>query len=364
MTESEVKMKGKSRMRKQGNKARKQTQKHKQPNQTNELNQAPFNIINNPLQNGMFMENGGDHPVASVASVAETSGTAISPTHPPFVQNTDINSFLFHYHPKRGKTKKVYLFIVNFHWPFYDQAEFIRDTYFREFSNYFHSSFDVILVGPSHNDTLLVYGNGLRKNGYYSYYSMPFVYHLLCEKQRCNYEGFLFMNDDSFIDPVFLNDYDLTRSYSEPHINYTRTMGWTWLHQPNFFHIPNWRAYDNAVRELMNSDFKEVCDLYDQANRKKGYSDAFYLYKDDVKIYNTVATKMYEHRVFLEMASATAIACIPNHDHFIDCNHWPMKHRRRCVHMHPLKYRKKNNKQIALSRMIRRKLNRVPRLIY
>ena len=86
--------------------------------------------------------------------------------------------------------------------------------------------------------------------------------------------------------------------------------------------------------------------------------------KDDVKIYNTVATKMFEHRVFLEMASATAIACIPNHDHFIDCNHWPMKYRKRCVHMHPLKYRKKNNKQIALSRMIRRKLDRVPRLVY
>ena len=262
-----------------------------------------------------------------------------------------VNSFIYHYHPLHSRIQnKTYLFIVNFHWIKYNHTDFIRNQYFKRFSEYFQYSFDVILVGPKHDEENKVYGNTLRENGYYSYYSVPFTYDLVCKKQKCNYDGFFLMNDDSYVDAQNLNQYNLSISYHEPSSPFIpdrKKWGWPWAKNPlkkTFL-----EGYNDAIQELMNSPFNQTCNLYDQQFRRKGYSDFLYLTKDDIEIYNQVAIAMFKHRVFLEMASPTAFACVGN-TFFLDCNYsgknYPM-----CVHQHPVKYSKNGNKNYAMNRL-------------
>ena len=173
------------------------------------------------------------------------------------------------------------------------------------------------------------------------------------------------MNDDSYIDAQFLNTYNLTRSWSEPYQDYNHKLyKWAWPYGHNVYRKRFWEAYEMAVDELMKSPIRSYCDLKQQKYRKRGYSDAFYLYKDDVSIYNQVASAMFKHRVFLEMASPTAMACIPNHSFFINCNHGIMKHRKTCVHMHPVKYMQKNTKRLAMNRLDHIDMTKIPRVSY
>ena len=244
--------------------------------------------------------------------------------------------YIFHYRVSPNHhTPHLYLFIVNFHWVNYRQVPFIRDTYFPKFLSYFQSDFDVVIVGPKTNEERLVIGNGLPQGGYYSYYGMPYIYHLLCEQRSCNYDGFLFMNDDSYIDPQFLKSYNLSMSWSEPSVvcNPRRNGRWRWPFNKNNVGIPFYIAYENAIKTLQREEVGKLCNFKNVDNNRRGYSDAFYLARKDVKVFNRIATVMFENSVFLEMATPSAMWCV-THSFFNDCNHGRMKNRETCVHMH------------------------------
>ena len=274
--------------------------------------------------------------------------------------------YIFHYRVSPNHhTPHLYLFIVNFHWVNYRQVPFIRDTYFPKFLSYFQSDFDVVIVGPKTNEERLVIGNGLPQGGYYSYYGMPYIYHLLCEQRSCNYDGFLFMNDDSYIDPQFLKSYNLSMSWSEPSVvcNPRRNGRWRWPFNKNNVGIPFYIAYENAIKTLQREEVGKLCNFKNVDNNRRGYSDAFYLARKDVKVFNRIATVMFENSVFLEMATPSAMWCV-THSFFNDCNHGRMKNREACVHMHPVKYSKRKMRQLAMNRLDHVNMHVIPHVGY
>ena len=274
--------------------------------------------------------------------------------------------YIFHYRVSPNHhTPHLYLFIVNFHWVNYRQVPFIRDTYFPKFLSYFQSDFDVVIVGPKTNEERLVIGNGLPQGGYYSYYGMPYIYHLLCEQRSCNYDGFLFMNDDSYIDPQFLKSYNLSMSWSEPSVvcNPRRKRRWRWPFNKNNVGIPFYIAYENAIKTLQREEVGKLCNFKNVDNNRRGYSDAFYLARKDVKVFNRIATVMFENSVFLEMATPSAMWCV-THSFFNDCNHGRMKNREECVHMHPVKYSKRKMRQLAMNRLDHVNMHVIPHVGY
>ena len=105
------------------------------------------------------------------------------------------------------------------------------------------------------------------------------------------------------------------------------------------------------------------CMFEKSANKKRGYSDAFYLTASDVKLYNKMIIVMYRQKVFLEMASPTVMWCL-THNTFNNCNHGKMPNRKSCVHMHPVKYRQGNNKKFAMRRLDHLNMDIVPKNQY
>lgn len=305
--------------------------------------------------------------VSSLVPISEkltaTRRSAPYTTHEEFVN--DISKYVFHYHPPSGKTSTKYLFIVNFHWSKYRESVFISHQYFKKFSTYFNSSFDMVMVGPSKNPKYRVLSNGLPQGGFYSYYSMPFVYDLLCNNtQPCNYNGYFFMNDDSYVDAQLLNNYDLTQSWGENFVTWIpNRSSWGWPNVKNRYGKPFKNAYFNAMKELIATNVGKQCRFEKQYTYKRGWSDAFYLTARDVGTFNEIVRVMYKHGVFLEMATPTALWCLTQNT-FDNCNHGKMQNRLTCVHLHPMKYRQGNRKKMALERLDHINMDIVPRNKY
>lgn len=298
----------------------------------------------------------------------------LNKTHVPSSSESNVTStlplpisrYVSHYHTSvTPKSPNVYLFIVNFHWSKYKQVPFIRKEYFKKFSTYFNADFDVVITGPKGDIKNRVIGNRLPQGGFYSYYSMPFIYHLLCEERSCKYNGFFLMNDDSYIDAQFLNKYNLTRSWSEPSSIYdpVKYRKWAWPFAKNVHGVPFKTAYNEAVKEMEEKGIGKICKFNEGKNRRRGFADAFYLTAKDVKLYNEIALVMFNHKVFLEMASPTAMYCV-SHSFFNNCNHRPMRNRNTCVHMHPVKYRLPKMKEYSLKRLDHKNLKSLPTLSY
>ena len=267
--------------------------------------------------------------------------------------------------PSEKESSASLLIIINFHWVKYQFSSFIRNRYLPKFLQYFNQSFDVVLTGPRTHPQSLVIGNTLPKKGHYSYYSMPYIYHLICEQRSCNYTGFLFMNDDSYIDPLFLKSYDLSHSWSEPSEEYdpVKQPHWLWPRRRNNKGIKFHDAYNSAMAILSKDSFVSQCHFENVTNRRKGFSDAFYLTAKDVIIYNHIATIMYNKRAFLETASPTALWCVTQ-SFFDDCNHKAMKNIQTCVHLHPVKYSKRGMTKLVMKRVDHSNLSIKPKTYY
>ena len=172
------------------------------------------------------------------------------------------------------------------------------------------------------------------------------------------------MNDDSYIDPQFLNSYNLSQSWNEKYTEYNpRKQRWGWYKARNANGITFRQAYDKAISILSKSSFGKACKFEKYYNQKRGFADAFYLTAQQVELYNKLIMVMYEQRVFLEMASPTVMWCL-TYNMFDDCNHGKMKNRKTCVHLHPVKYRQGNNKKFAMMRLDHLNLGVVPKHQY
>ena len=88
-------------------------------------------------------------------------------------------------------------------------------------------------------------------------------------------------------------------------------------------------------------------------------ADFFYLVATDMPAYYEMIFVMKKHRVFLEMATPTVNWCLTRNK-VENCNHGPMKNRRKCVHMHPVKLRQEGMKEFMMQRLHHLNLDRAP----
>lgn len=346
------------------------------PKHTSSHPELNHNFTSPPSTQSSNLTSSPPEPSTESPKPTQTSSPPESSTHnftsSPSKSSSESNrrfrweKYISHYRVSPHQhTPHLYLFIVNFHWTKYRQVPFIRNTFFPKFLSHFQSDFDVVIVGPKASEDMLVIGNRLPQGGYYSYYGMPYIYHLLCEEHSCDYDGFLFMNDDSYIDAQFLRTYNLSKSWSEPSVicNPRKNGKWRWPFNKNNAGVPFYIAYENATRSLRKEKVGELCNFNNVNNNRRGYSDAFYLARKDVEVFNRIATVMFENKVFLEMATPSAMWCV-THSFFKDCNHGKMKNRQTCVHMHPVKYSKGKMKQFAMNRLDHVNLQFIPHMKY
>ena len=136
------------------------------------------------------------------------------------------SNYVFKYHTHH--TKNIYLFVVNHHWNIFYALNFFQLVYFRKFAQLFKYDFDVVYLAPSPNPYGKVCSHGLRLGGEYSYYTLTIAYQLFHDLQPYKYAGYFFMNDDAFLDPLYLNAYNLSESHHEPTRMYNWTRYWSW----------------------------------------------------------------------------------------------------------------------------------------
>ena len=271
--------------------------------------------------------------------------------------------FIFRYRRADQPTPTIFLFVVNFHEPRYSPVKFLSTQFFPLFRNRFLFDFDVVFMGPWEDRHLRVVGNGLPIHGHYSYYSLSLAYHQLCMVEYCHYDSFVFMNDDSYVDPIFLLSYPLDMSLIEPSKAVSLSERWIWYKKKNIKNVPNAVALGNAIEVLKNDPKWSKCQFSKPASKRRGFADFFVISKNDIQDYYEMSSVMIHHYVFLELAAPTINYCLTKK--FIDdCNHGRMKNRRTCVHMHPVKYRLEGSETLALNRMLRKNMDAAPPRMY
>ena len=243
-------------------------------------------------------------------------------------------------------SRNVILFIVNFHNPFYSLIPFFEQSYFATFCRLFNYDFDFLFVGPQVNSSHVL-DNGLPTKGYLSFMSLTRTWDYLYQSVP-SYLGFFVMNDDSCLNPLLLNSFDYSKSFTEGRSTYHPNSGWYWNRQNNSRGIPYPVAFRAATSEIarLRSEYRECMK---EENWKNGWSDSFYVAQKDVSRVQFLFSVMFHHEVFLEMALPTSMNCIAAKA-IVSCNH----NGNRSVlnyHMHPVKFSVEENRNMCLQRM-------------
>lgn len=266
------------------------------------------------------------------------------------------DEFVFKYRKHNSTTR--YLIVVNHHWNFTNALRFMRDTLYEKFSELYPVDFDLMNMGPSFQGDFKMVSHSLRVGGEYSYYTLRRAYSFL--KGYARYNGYFLINDDAFMDPFFLQDYDLRKSWHEPTLPYMWNQQWSWNYLKNEYGIPYPRAFREAIDEVIATPVLERrCQLKNPNNQRRSLQDFFYVAAVDMPVWLKLADIFYRHRVFLEQAAPTINWCL-SHNSIINCNHhnWPKV--KTCVHLHPIKLGQGSSQMIAMLRMTHKNMNVVP----
>lgn len=266
-------------------------------------------------------------------------------------------NYVYKYHTHN--TKEIYLIVINHHWNILAALPFFRNNYFRKFAELFNSDFDVVYLAPDPQPAFTVCAHGLRVGGEYSYYTLTVAYQLFHDLQSYKYAGYFLMNDDAFLDPLYLNTYNLSESHHEPTRTYNPRTPWPWNSMKNMFGVPYPQALRDAVEEVVAIPALErVCRLSDPENTRRSLQDYFYVSKDDIALFVKLSSIFYKHRVFLEQAAPTINWCL-SHNAIITCNHNFWKDVKTCVHLHPIKLGSLHQQGLAMDHITRRNITRV-----
>ena len=260
-------------------------------------------------------------------------------------------------------TRKVYLFVVNFHFIFYDNISFMDESYFPTFASIFKYDFDVIYIGPQSNSQYRVLSNNLPIRGYYSYHTLRVALELLPRQYGFNYAGFFLMNDDSCIHPGFLNNYNLTSSMGEHKNRWTSKDVWMWNTMKNMRHMLFAKAYIKALWEIQKIPYLQNQYHISDETFFRGYSDFFYISQKDIPSFCELESILFYYGVFLENAVPSILKSV-NGTEIINCNHGYMPHILTCVHLHPVKFSSQVGKDICMNRMKSINLRRKPKVAY
>ncbi len=258
-------------------------------------------------------------------------------------------------------TRKVYLFVVNFHFIYYKNIPFMDESYFPTFASIFNHDFDVIYIGPKSDSQNRVLSNGLPLRGYYSYHTLRVALELLPRQYGFNYAGYFLMNDDSCLHPGFLNKYNLTSSMGEYKYKWTpRDVFYNMINQNK---IPFKRAYINTLTEIQKIPYLQNQYHISDETFLRGYSDFFYFPEKDIPHYLELEPFFFKNRVFLEHAVPAMLKSV-NGTEIINCNHGRMVNILTCVHLHPVKFSSQVGKDICMNRMKSINLRRKPKVAY
>ena len=276
-------------------------------------------------------------------------------------ENWEEERHKFLYRFRTHNSSAIYLIIVNYHYGVYSSYSFLNESFFPRFAHHFHFDFDVVYFGPRYNETVRILCNRLSNGGFYSYHTVNVALALFKDAAERPYAGYLLMNDDSYVDPQFLNSLNLNSSLSEPTKKYHNSSYWDWKIRSNSRGVRFPVALNRAIMLLIEDpEVNETCQFSNPDNTRRGFSDFFYIAAPDIDLFLKMSTVMYSQRVFLEMAVPTMMYCLTK-ETVIDCNHGMMPMRKTCVHMHPVKYSDRSMQQLALKRLEHVNMNRLPK---
>ena len=262
------------------------------------------------------------------------------------------------------KKKKVYLFVVNFHFDFYSNIPFLESEFFPTFAEYFDSDFDVVMIGPDFNRNYTVISADIPRGGYYSYHSVTVALNCFPRQAGFDYAGVMLMNDDSCIHPVFLNKHNISNtSIFESSSHWGPNIGWMWNNMRNQHSVLFKDAFVNAMKELNTIPaIQQLCEL-NETKLYKGWSDFFYVTKKDIPNFLLMEQVFFKHRVFLENAVPTTMMCLKA-EKIINCNHGSMPKIKQCLHVHPMKFSKTINREMCMNRIRSINLSAKPKTLY
>lgn len=252
--------------------------------------------------------------------------------------------------------KSVMLFVVNFHFNQTGATTFLRETYFPEFALRYKYNFDVIFVGPADANHTDVLSNSLPQKGYYAYHSVAVAYNFF-QAKKYKYAGYFFMNDDSCVDPDFLNEYDHKQSMRSNLNPWSPSRAWQWNYMKNEKGVSFPNALEMAMKQVEDVA-GEICPYY-KGEKWCGWSDFFFITRRDIPLFLVLEKAMHDNLSFLELAVPNMMACL-NATKIVECNHGPMQFIQTCVHLHPVKYSKVENQELCMKRIRREAINVKP----
>lgn len=238
------------------------------------------------------------------------------------------------------RNDRKFLVIVNLHWNIFSGIDFWRKIYIPYFKKYFKYKTEFVFYSPSEVKNLSIKSNHLKPNGYYSQHTISIAY----EENKKNYIGYIFMNDDSFVNPILFNKYNL----KYPLVETTGISGmkskWQWIKMKNKNGIRNIDAINDFLKEIcVENKYRKnkICKYKDKYITYHGWSDFMYIPRKFIKEFVYLENKSFKYKVFLEMMMNTIIQAFPynlikNKCFYRNDN----KMLNTCVHVHPVKYSK------------------------
>ena len=256
-------------------------------------------------------------------------------------------------------SKNIYLITVNYHFKNYSSASFIRKVIYNLFALNYPYDFDLLLIGPVTDDSYLVYGNGLPVLGFYSYHSLTVAINTFPARCGYTYAGYFQTNDDSCLQPILLGKEDHNQPMAESWQTWNVNLHWVWNKKNNTNNIPFYKSFLNAVDEINNHKSLRLLCSFNKTNLRKGWGDFFYIPQTEVNSYIKLEKVFFNHKVFLENTVPFIMNCL-NAKTIINCNHGKMMEREYCVHLHPVKFSRINERLICINRLTNISLSERP----
>ena len=255
--------------------------------------------------------------------------------------------------------KRIYLFVINLHYPKYHSIQFMRDTIYGYFAKQYKYDFDILFIGPQGNKKLKVLCNHLPPGGYYSYHSLHVAMNVFKREMGYLYAGYFLVNDDSCLQPVLLNRENHEKAMSEPRVLWKNDNKWLWNSRRNKRKILFSNAYINAVKEIrLLQTYHSLC--HNDSNvLTRGFSDFLYVPESNISAFIQLESIMYKNSVFLENAVPFIMSCLKANS-IVDCNHGKMTEREHCPHLHPVKFSKQQDRSICIHRITNTTLSERP----
>lgn len=232
------------------------------------------------------------------------------------------------------------LMIYNFHWTNYSSFSFLSSHYLPYFKKYFKFQVDVVFYGPVEDTNRGIRCNGLKTGGFFSYYS--FIKAINDTKKK--YYGYLFLNDDSFVNPFILNFMNLDEMILET-VDFTKS--WIWNKEYR-------KENNNFLNEICSSNKYSSINCSNKENIKRhGWSDFFYVPFKHVKEVKSIFEVAFKHNLYLEFVITQTFQFF-NFSCAGHCTFFEMhtninstiiekefEYKMFCCHIHPLKYSSK-----------------------